>query len=62
MRDAFKKHLHGCVRCTGGLYCPMDRPLPTSSAGARRLRLAKKLSRRSARRILDRTVREELDS
>lgn len=62
MRDKFKKHLHGCVRCTGGLYCARDRPLPTSSAGARRLRLAKKLSRRSARRILDRTVREELDS
>lgn len=31
-------------------------------AGARRLRLAKTLSRRSARRILDRTVREEGDS
>lgn len=49
MSDEFKREIHGCVGCIGGIYCPHDRPRPKSSAGAKRLRRAKK-SRRLARR------------
>lgn len=61
MIDPFRLHLHGSVGCCGGLYCRYDRPNPTSSAGARRLRDAKTRSRRSARRVTVSTVRRDFD-
>ena len=55
--DAFRARHHDCVCCGGGIYCPYDRPHPTSSAGARRLRDSKTLSRRLARRVVARDTR-----
>ena len=50
MSDDYKRALHGCIGCVGGIYCTHDRPRPGSSAGAKRLRKAKAQSRRLARR------------
>lgn len=59
--DAYKTHLHDECPCKEGIYCPYDRPRPKSSAGARRLRASKTLSRRVARARLSRDLLRRLN-
>jgi hypothetical protein len=61
MCDIFRARLHRCAGCTGGLGCPWDRPVPTSSAGARRLRKSKARSRREARRVVRLDTRDTIN-
>lgn len=60
MCDIFRARLHYCVGCTGGIECPYDRPRPTGSAGARRLKASKVRSRREARRAVNRDTRDHI--
>lgn len=60
--DAFKRALHATVSCTGGLYCPWDRPRGvTGHAGQRRLSASKVRSRRYARGILKMDARAQVE-